>query len=211
MDVLFALGVMKATGPRLTVVGSVGGQRYGCPAPLYWVMMSPFEQEVAQLGYLRRGDDELRALDLTPLLGMCEGECPTIVWLHQAFTEEARRSWTALLLEGFADVGEVHRKVVSCFGDPWERMEREADGGLAGGGGRVLPRRAAAEELAEVVSRAEHNQPEMEAFLAGWGASIERNEASAGEEANVFYLPFFLDFLASCVLPSVAVPKEEEA
>ena len=56
LDVFFALGIVNPFGPTLNFVGAVGKSTAGAVLPLVNVMLNPFSQTVAPVGWFTVGD-----------------------------------------------------------------------------------------------------------------------------------------------------------
>jgi len=90
LDVFFALGIVNPFGPTLNFVGAVGKSTAGAVLPLVNVMLNPFSQTVAPVGWFTVGDRWSLEADFESLIHLGFGSCPTLLLLNASVPEQSR-------------------------------------------------------------------------------------------------------------------------
>ncbi len=211
LDVFFALGIVNPFGPTLSFVGAVGKSIPGAVLPLVNVMLNPFSQTVAQVGWFTVGDRWTPEADFEPLIRLGFGSCPTLLLLNSSVPEQAREPLAAQILATFnEDVVDMLVSVRSHFGDPWTRVSEAMRSG-SGGLEDDLDSDTAATQLAGLLLKPEHVWPEIRAFMYAWRGSIEKTGIKGALKDNAYGAPRFGEFFAQKVAPSVWLPDEPAA
>ena len=216
LTTLVGWGIINPFGPTLSAFAIDGIVDPGKELPILHLMLNPFTQEVKEVGIAQVGETWQPMVDLPPLFSLEVGSCPTL--LLPSVLQEPDESVTlySLFLTTFANGVSVLNKVRRFPGDPWNRVEEDANGleGLIpksklGGDQEADERqltRAEAEELAGNLLEPDNLKKEIQAFMYAWDGSIEFQGGGIMAK-DALTLEAFLDYFAmiamSCRLPDL--------
>jgi len=211
LDVFFALGIVNPHGPTLSFVAAVGSGEIGQRLPVVNVMLNPFLQRVDQVGWYTVANKWTPRRDLSELIGLGFGDCPTMVMVNKEIPETERLNFIAEILSQFpAQVMGVEASIENFFGNPTDRVSAAMAGRLPESDGTQSVALAANKAAAYMVDP-QHFWPELSALFYAWDGSINLSGIHNELKAAAFPYDRFKEFFSDYVAPSVYVPPEPES
>jgi hypothetical protein len=184
VSALIVAGIVNPFGPTLTSVVASAPVQERFDRPLVWVMLNPFQQQLAQVGWLASDLDSDLILAISSLFGLPFGGCPTLLLPNARLTTEEAIFVHAQFLAQFADAKRVLERVRAYPGNPWDRVQSELDDARVPNhpvsSDRMEPlTEPEALELATLALDDRHAGPELQAFFQAWQGAIAHSELPA--------------------------------